>query len=80
MPVILEKENENKRLNPDFEAENLLSLLKPLPADKMEEWEVGNEARNPRNDYPELINPKPHKTSRKGSLFINFLKCQVFGR
>jgi putative SOS response-associated peptidase YedK len=30
MPVILEEENENKWLNPDFEAENLLSLLKPF--------------------------------------------------
>jgi hypothetical protein len=37
----------------------------------MEEWEVGNEARNPRNDYQELIKPKPHKTSRQGSLFFN---------
>ena len=70
MPVILEKENERKWLNPDIEAENLLPLLKPFPAGEMEEWEVGSEARNPRNDYPELI--KPQKTSRQGSLFFNF--------
>ncbi len=27
----------------------------------MEEWEVGDEAKNPRNDYPELIEPKKKK-------------------
>lgn len=68
MPVILEKEAEDKWLSPDIEAENLLPLLKPFPADEMEEWEVGSEARNPRNDHPELI--KPQKTSRQGSLFF----------
>jgi putative SOS response-associated peptidase YedK len=58
MPVILEKEDEDTWLNPDTtEPEQLLSLLKPYPADKMEEWRVGDEARNPRNDYPELIKP-----------------------
>jgi putative SOS response-associated peptidase YedK len=59
--------DEDKWLSPDFEAENLLSLLKPFPAGEIEEWQVGPEARNPRNDYPELI--KPHKTSRQESLF-----------
>jgi hypothetical protein len=41
--------------------------LKPFPADKMEEWEVGAAARNPRNDYPEVIEPVKH--SMQGSLF-----------
>ncbi len=58
MPVILKKEDEETWLNPDIvEPERLLLLLKPYPADKMEEWSVGEEARNPRNDYPELIKP-----------------------
>jgi hypothetical protein len=43
-------------LNPDIvEPERLLPLLKQYPADKMEEWQVGDEARNPKNDYPELL-------------------------
>jgi putative SOS response-associated peptidase YedK len=67
MPVILEKEDENTWLNPDIKADKLLPLLKPFPADKMEEWEVGAEARNPINDYPEVI--KPIKSSRQGTLF-----------
>jgi putative SOS response-associated peptidase YedK len=58
MPVILQKEDEETWLNPDIiEPEQLLLLLKPYPADKMEEWHVSDEARNPRNDYPELIKP-----------------------
>jgi putative SOS response-associated peptidase YedK len=58
MPVILEKEDEDVWLNPDIvEADQLRPLLKPFPDDKMEEWEVGVEARNPRNDYPEVIEP-----------------------
>jgi putative SOS response-associated peptidase YedK len=35
----------------------LLPLLKPYAAEDMEEWQVGDAARNPRNDYPELIKP-----------------------
>jgi putative SOS response-associated peptidase YedK len=56
MPVILEKEDEDTWLNPDIsEPAQLLPLLKSYPAEKMETWPVGEEARNPRNDYPELI-------------------------
>jgi putative SOS response-associated peptidase YedK len=58
MPVILKKEDEETWLNPDIvEPEQLLPLLKPYPADKMEEWRVGDAARNPRNDNSELIKP-----------------------
>jgi putative SOS response-associated peptidase YedK len=58
MPVILEKDDEETWLNPDIpEPEQLLPLLKPYPADQMEEWQVSDAARNPRNDYPELIKP-----------------------
>ena len=58
MPVILQKEDEKKWLDPDItEPEHLFPLLKQYPAKDMEEWEVSGEARNPRNDYPELIQP-----------------------
>jgi putative SOS response-associated peptidase YedK len=58
MPVILKKEDEETWLNPDLvETERLLQMLKPYPADKMEAWRVGDEARNVRNDYPEVIKP-----------------------
>jgi putative SOS response-associated peptidase YedK len=58
MPVILKREDEETWLNPDIvEPEHLLPLLKPYPADKMEEWRVSDAARNPRNDYPEIVQP-----------------------
>jgi putative SOS response-associated peptidase YedK len=61
------KENENTWLNPDTESNQLHNLLNPFPSDKMEEWEVGAAARNPINDYPEVI--EPVKSSRQGTLF-----------
>lgn len=59
MPVILRRVDEKKWLDPDIqEPEHLFPLLNQYPAKEMKEWEVGSEARNPRNDYPELIEPK----------------------
>jgi putative SOS response-associated peptidase YedK len=59
MPVILRNEDEDTWVNPDItEPEQLQPLLQPYPADLMEEWAVGDAARNPRNDYPELLEPK----------------------
>jgi putative SOS response-associated peptidase YedK len=56
MPVILQREDEETWLNPDIsEPAQLLPLLKSYPDEKMEAWPVGEAARNPRNDYPELI-------------------------
>src|SRR5687768_15388527 len=58
MPVILNPEDEAAWLDPDIvEPERLLPLLKKYPADKMEEWRVGDEARNPKNDYAEVMKP-----------------------
>jgi putative SOS response-associated peptidase YedK len=58
MPVILKKETEQTWLNPDIiEPEHLLPLLKPYLDKEMEEWQVTGAARNPKNDYPELITP-----------------------
>ena len=58
MPVILALEDEETWLNPDIsEPERLMPFLKQYPAEKMEEWRVGDAARNPKNDYPEVIKP-----------------------
>jgi putative SOS response-associated peptidase YedK len=58
MPVILQQEDEETWLNPDItEPEHLLPLLQPYPVDQMEEWQVGDAARNARNDSPELTKP-----------------------
>jgi putative SOS response-associated peptidase YedK len=67
MPVILEKEDEYTWLDPYTELNQLQNLLKPFSSNEMEEWEVGVAARNPINDYPEII--EPLKSSRQGTLF-----------
>jgi putative SOS response-associated peptidase YedK len=67
MPVILQPKDEPTWLSPDTGVDQLHNLLKPFPAEKMEEWEVGAVARDPKNDYPEII--EPHKSSRQGTLF-----------
>jgi len=55
-------------LNLDIDdASQLRPLLKPFPNEKMEEWQVGAEARNSINDYPEVI--EPVKSSRQETLF-----------
>ena len=67
MPVILDKEDGATWLNPDTEVDQLLPLLKPFPTDEMKEWEVGAAARDPKNDYPEIIDP--HKSNGQRTLF-----------
>jgi putative SOS response-associated peptidase YedK len=56
MPVILQREDEAEWLNPDMvEPERIQAFLKPFPAGDLEEWRVGDRAKNPKHDYPELI-------------------------
>ena len=57
-PVQLPRELETSWLNPDFtEPEQIMPMLKTSSPEQMESWHVADEARNPRNDYPEIINP-----------------------
>jgi putative SOS response-associated peptidase YedK len=52
-------ECEEEWLNPDIvEVERLAKMLKPYPSESMEEWRVGDAARNPKNDSPEVIKPR----------------------
>jgi putative SOS response-associated peptidase YedK len=58
MPVILEKELEEEWLNADLvDVKRISNMLKPYLSENMEEWRVGDEARNPKNDYPEVMKP-----------------------
>jgi putative SOS response-associated peptidase YedK len=68
MPVILHKADEATWLNPDTtEPTQLQGLLKPYPAEEMEEWQVGDAARSWKNDYPELIEPTTEKPEKPKS-------------
>jgi putative SOS response-associated peptidase YedK len=57
-PVQLPRELENAWLNPDFtEPEQIMPMLKTSSPDQMESWHVADAAKNPKNDYPELLSP-----------------------
>lgn len=56
MPVILKPEDEQKWLNPsNTDMKNLSDLLKPLPEDLMEAYEVSNLVNSTKNNSPKLI-------------------------
>jgi putative SOS response-associated peptidase YedK len=56
--VQLRRELEKAWLNPDFtEPEQIMPMLKTSSPERMESWHVSDEAKNPKNDYPEIINP-----------------------
>lgn len=57
MPVILQKENEQKWLmekNPKI----LLTMLKPFPAEAMQMIAISKLVNSPKNDTPEILNAK----------------------
>src|SRR5690606_1519372 len=56
MPVILNKEDEQTWLDPKLDDVSKIShLLKPLPADHMEAYEVSTMVNSPSNTSPQLI-------------------------
>jgi putative SOS response-associated peptidase YedK len=58
MPVILTPEDESVWLNPNTEdLTHLNQLLKPLPEDLMEAYEVSQFVNSPKNNSPNLIQP-----------------------
>ena len=60
MPVILAKDLEEEWLDPDLvDVGRISQMLKPYPSERMEEWRVGDEARNPKNDDPDVMKPMP---------------------
>ena len=58
MPVIVEKDLEEAWLDPVLmDVGQISQMLKPYPSENMEEWRVGDEVRNPKNDDPEVMKP-----------------------
>lgn len=56
MPVILEKEFENKWIDAKFQDVNsLMQMLKPCPDDNMIAYAVSTKVNSPKNDSPELL-------------------------
>lgn len=58
MPAILEKQDEDKWLNPDeTEPQHLVKLLYPYPASEMQAYPVSRLVNSPANDTKEVIKP-----------------------
>ncbi|WP_071393735.1 SOS response-associated peptidase [Bacillus tuaregi] len=56
MPVILKKEDEQTWLNPsNHDTRELNQLLKPLPEELIEAYEVSSLVNSPKNNSPQLI-------------------------
>jgi putative SOS response-associated peptidase YedK len=58
MPVILERKDYDRWLNPGDPERPPVDLLRPYPAERMTAWEVGDRVGNVRNDDPELLAPR----------------------
>jgi len=56
-PVILPREAERTWLNPKAPMDDILSLLKPYPAEQMNAYPISTHIKNPKNDGRELIEP-----------------------
>ena len=55
MPVILERKDYARWLEPGDATRPLIDLLRPYPAEKMEAWPVSERVGNVRNNEPELL-------------------------
>ena len=55
--MILNKEGEEKWLDPDFK--EIHELLVPYPVEMMEFYDVSKLVNSPRNDLPQCISPLP---------------------
>jgi putative SOS response-associated peptidase YedK len=57
MPVILEPEDYDRWLDADTPIDELRSMLKPLPADRMRAEAVSRAVNSVKNDNEECIRP-----------------------
>ncbi len=57
MPCILTKNDEELWLNPDTNANKLMELLEPFPANHMEAYKISSLVGSPKNQTPEIIKP-----------------------
>jgi putative SOS response-associated peptidase YedK len=63
MPVLLEREWEERWLDPDADPEELMGLLAPAPDGSLVAREVGDYVNDVRRDGPELIAPREEQSA-----------------
>jgi putative SOS response-associated peptidase YedK len=59
MPVILDRRDEERWLDPESTPETIRALLKPCAPERLETFEVSKLVNSPRNNSPELLRPAP---------------------
>ncbi|MBX7094992.1 MAG: SOS response-associated peptidase [Flavobacteriales bacterium] len=70
MPLILEKEDEEKWLDPKLALEELEKLMRPFPEQQMQAWKISEQQFKEDNDQnPKLIEEWIDPNSFQGSLF-----------
>jgi putative SOS response-associated peptidase YedK len=66
MPVIVEKRDYDRWLEPGDAARPPVDLLRPYPAEKMVAWPVSARVGNVRNNDAELLEPETPKATQPG--------------
>jgi putative SOS response-associated peptidase YedK len=69
MPAILFPEEESLWLDEQVRTEDLLSLLKPYPADNMYGYPVSTRVNSVRNKGADLVKESTHRIFKQGELF-----------
>ena len=59
MPVIFNKEQEDRWLSNSLTESDFLNMLTTYPASKMSVYTISPDISNPKNDYPSIIQPTP---------------------
>ena len=57
MPVMLDAKDRWQWLDPEMEKKNLMTLMKPYPAEEMKGFEVSRAVNSPGNDNPDVVKP-----------------------
>jgi putative SOS response-associated peptidase YedK len=68
MPVILERRDYDRWLEPGDPQQLPLDLLKPFPAEKMKKWRVSDRVGNVRNNDPTLLEEERDPEPAQGNL------------
>lgn len=69
MPVILERRDYSRWMEPGLPERAPIELLRPYPAEKMRSWPVSERVGNVRNDDPDLLRECEPEGTRQGLLF-----------
>ncbi len=71
MPVILPHYNEAKWLNTKTPLSDITAMLNPFQSELMNAYPIDKKIKNPRNNYPQLIEPTGEKIMQETDFTVN---------